>query len=161
MKLIAAVSENWGIGKRGGLLFSLPTDMRFFRATTTGAAVIMGRKTLESFPGGKPLKNRVNIVLTRDKGFECEGAVICRTKEEALQKAAEYENVFVIGGAEIYAMFESECTEAYLTKVREKADADKFLKNFDADESWNLIEESEVIEENGHKFTFCTYKKEN
>ena len=159
MKLIAAVSKNWGIGKNGNLLFSIPTDMKFFRETTKGAAVIMGRKTLDSFPGGNPLKNRVNIVLTRDENFEREGVFVCRTKEEALEKAAGYENVFVIGGEAIYSMFAEDCTEAYITKVDEAADADKFLKNFDEDPGWKLQKESEPVVENGHKFTFCTYVK--
>lgn len=159
MNLIVAVSKNYGIGKNGGLLFSLPTDMKFFRETTQNSAVITGRKTLESFPGGKPLKNRVNIVLTRDENFSAEGAVVCRTKDEALKKASEYDKVFVIGGEEIYKLFLPECDTAYVTKVESCADADKFFPNLDTSPEWRLAKASEPITENGHTFAFCTYKK--
>lgn len=159
MKLIAAVSRNWGIGKDGNLLFSLPSDMKFFRETTTGAAVIMGRKTLESFPGGKPLKNRTNIVLTHDETFSREGTEICFSKEEAAKKAAECENVFVIGGEAVYSLFLNDCDTAYITKVESFAQADKFFPNLDENPAWTLETQSEPICENGHSFTFCTYKK--
>lgn len=160
MILIAAASQNWGIGKDGKLLFSIPSDMKFFRETTSGAAVIMGRKTLDSFPGGKPLKNRVNIVLTNDKSFSREGAVVCHTKGEALEKAAAYDRVFVIGGEAIYSLFLDQCDTAYITKVSEFADADKFLPNLDELPGWHMESQSEPISENGHTFTFCTYRKD-
>lgn len=160
MKLIAAVSKNWGIGKDGALLFSIPSDMKFFRETTDGAAVIMGRKTLDSFPGGRPLKNRVNIVLTHDYGFSREGVVVCHSEDEVLKKAEEYENVFVIGGEEIYSLFLEDCDTAYITKVEEYAEADKFLPDLDGNPEWHLEKKSEPVCENGHTFTFCTYKKD-
>lgn len=160
MKLIAAVSKNWGIGKDGGLLFSIPTDMKYFRETTNGAAVIMGRKTLDSFPGGRPLKNRVNIVLTHDCNFYREGVIVCHSEEEVLNKASEYDNVFIIGGEAIYSLFLEDCDTAYITKVDEYAEADKFLPDLDGNPKWHLESESEPITENGHKFTFCTYKKD-
>lgn len=96
MNLIAAADENWGIGKNGGLLAHISGDMKYFRETTKGKIVVMGRKTLESFPGGKPLKNRVNIVLTGNKDFVPEGVVICHSVEETLEKLKEYpkEDVF-------------------------------------------------------------------
>lgn len=159
MNLIVAVSKNYGIGKDGNLLFSLPTDMKFFRETTKNSTVIMGRKTLDSFPGGKPLKNRVNIVLTGDENFSRDGAVVCRSKKEVLQKSAEYDNVFVIGGEAIYNLFLRECDTAYVTKVESFAEADRFFPNLDENPSWQLTEQSEPICENGHTFTFCTYKK--
>lgn len=159
MKMIAAVSKNWGIGRNGDLLFKIPSDMKFFRSTTSGAAVIMGRKTLDSFPNGAPLKNRVNIVLTRDKSFSKDGAVVCFSKEEALVEAQKHENVFVIGGAEIYKMFLDDCDTAYITKVDEDADADKFIDNLDLLSEWQLAECSEPQEDNGHTLRFCRYEK--
>lgn len=107
MNLIAAADENWGIGKNGGLLAHISGDMKYFRETTKGKIVVMGRKTLESFPGGKPLKNRVNIVLTGNKDFVPEGVVICHSVEETLEKLKEYpkEDVFIIGGGMIYKAF--------------------------------------------------------
>lgn len=161
MKMIAAVSKSWGIGKEGELLFRIPADMKFFREKTTGAAVLMGRKTLDSFPGGKPLKNRVNIVLTKNKDFSREGVVVCNTSEEALAEAKKYPEVFVIGGADIYKLFLSECSEAYITKVDADAPADKFIDNLDARPEWRLEKKSETQQDNGYKFCFCLYKRIN
>ena len=119
MNLIAAADENWGIGKNGGLLAHISGDMKYFRETTKGKIVVMGRKTLESFPGGKPLKNRVNIVLTGNKDFVPEGVVICHSVEETLEKLKEYpkEDVFIIGGGMIYKAFLPWCEKAYITHV--------------------------------------------
>ena len=159
MKMIVAVSKNWGIGKNGDLLFSIPSDMKFFRETTKGATVIMGRKTLDSFPGGKPLKNRINIVLTNDKNFAREGVVVCHSKEEVLAETEKYDNVFVIGGGAIYSMFLENCHTAYITKVNADADADTFIDNFDNLSEWELSEESLPSEDNGYVLRFCKYTK--
>lgn len=159
MKMIAAVSKNWGIGKEGKLLFRIPADMKFFRETTNGSAVIMGRKTLDSFPNSAPLKNRVNIVLTRDENFFREEAIICHTPEEILDEAKKYSNIFIIGGAEIYKIFLSECSEAYITKVEADAPADKFIDNLDELPDWKLADMSEPHEDNGYTFRFCRYTK--
>lgn len=159
MKLIVAVSKNWGIGRDNNLLFNIPSDMKFFRESTLNKAVIMGRKTLDSFPGGKPLKNRVNIVLTKDKSFSREGVIVCHTKEEALEILKNYDDVFVIGGEAIYNMFLDYCDTALVTRVDTFADADKFFKNLDEDDKWKLVYTSEAIEENGHTFRFSRYEK--
>jgi len=160
MKMIVAVSEDWGIGKDNGLLFSIPADMKFFRETTKDSVVIMGRKTLESFPGGKPLKNRVNIVLTGNKDYDTE-AVVCTSKEAVIEEAGKYsdKNIFVIGGASIYELFEDCCDTAYVTKVKALADADTFFMNLDEKEEWKLTEKSEPIEDNGYVIEFCKYSK--
>lgn len=160
MKMIAAVSKDWGIGMKNGLLFSIPADMKFFRETTKDNVVIMGRKTLESFPGGKPLKNRINIVLTSDKSYETD-AIVCNTKDEAVRAAAKYKDkdVFIIGGASIYNLFEDMCDTAYITKVRASAPCDIYLKNLDSDKNWIMSEESEIKKDNGYEFTFCKYVK--
>lgn len=159
VKIIAHADKKWGIGKNNGLMFRIPKDMKFFRETTSGAAVVMGRKTLDSFPNGQPLKNRVNIVLTGNKDFKREGAVVCHSKEEALEEAKKYPEVFVIGGAAVYHMFLEECDEALITKVDADGDADAFLDNLDSLPEWRLESESEPIEDNGYMIRFCRYVK--
>lgn len=161
MKMIVCVSEDFGIGYKGDLLFSLPPDMKFFREQTKEKVVIMGRGTLDSFPGGKPLKNRVNIVLTRDKDFSREGAEVFHSKEEILEYIKKFpkEDVFVIGGGQIYDMFRDDCSEALVTKVKKSVPCDTFFFNIDKDDKWALCEESEISEYEGTEFSFCTYKK--
>ena len=159
MKMIVCVSENYGIGNGGKLLFSLPPDMKFFRETTLGKCVIMGRSTLESFPGKKPLKNRENIVLSRSADFKCDGAVVFNTVEAA----AEYadfrfkEDAFVIGGAQIYKEFEPYCNEALVTKVYKTQEADAFFFNIDSSPNWILMEDSGVLEYEDLKYAFLKY----
>lgn len=159
MKMIAAVSKSWGIGRDNGLLFHIPADMKFFRETTMGCAVVMGRKTLDSFPNGAPLKNRVNIVLTQDTDFSRESVIVCHTKEEVLAKAKEFPEVFIIGGEMVYRLFLQDCDTAYITKVDADTQADKYIDDLDKDPQWYLTEESEVLEDNGYTFTFCKYTK--
>lgn len=159
MKLIVAVSENWGIGKDGDLLFSIPKDMKFFRETTMGKTVILGRKNLESFPGAKPLPKRPNIILTRDKSFTVDGATVVNSVDELLALPIDFDDAFVIGGEEIYRQLLPYCDLCYVTKVKETADSDKFMVNLDEEKEWELIAESEEIEDNGHIITFCTYER--
>lgn len=145
MNCIVAVDNHWGIGRRNGLLVSIPADMRFFRTETTGKTVIMGRTTLESFPGGKPLKNRFNIVVTRDPNYKVPDAAVVHSVEEAAELAGSYpsENVYVIGGASIYRQFLPYCDTAYVTKIDYLYDADTFFPDLDADPEWECTEESE------------------
>ena len=115
MNIIVAVDKNWAIGKENKLLVSIPADMKFFRSTTTGKVVVMGRKTLESFPNGLPLKNRTNIVLTKDKNYKVKDAIIVHSIEEALEELKNYasEDVYVIGGDSIYAQMLPYCDTAH------------------------------------------------
>lgn len=159
MKLIVAVSENWGIGKDNDLLFSIPQDMKFFRETTMGKTVILGRKNLESFPGKKPLPKRTNIILTRDNAFACEGAEICHSIDEVLAHPEASDDAFVIGGEEIYRQFLPYCDTCYVTKVKETVPADKFMVNLDELPEWKLTEEPAEIEDNGHIIKFCKYER--
>ncbi len=160
MKAIAAVSENWGIGKDNSLLFHIPEDMKFFRRTTADSVVIMGRKTLESFPGGKPLPKRVNIVLTRNKDYKMDGAVIVHSAEEASKEAEKYgKEIFIIGGADIYSLFLERCSQCLITKVAARPQADAFFPDLDALPGWELSEESKELEENGYTFKFTKYIK--
>lgn len=159
MKLIVAVSENWGIGKDNDLLFSIPTDMKFFRETTKGHTVVMGRKTLESFPGGKPLKNRLNIVLSKNLP-QGEGYTVVRDVEELLESLKTVDGeVFIIGGASVYKLLLPYADTALVTKVSKTVPADSFMPNLDADEHWVLADKSEPVFENGVEFSFCTYKR--
>lgn len=159
MKLIVAVSENWGIGKDNDLLFSIPKDMKFFRETTMGKTVILGRKNLESFPGAKPLPKRPNIILTRDKNFVCDGATVVNSIDELLALPVDFDDAFVIGGEEIYKQLLPYCDLCYVTKVKATAQADKFMVNLDELGEWELTNESEEIEDNGYTLTFCTYER--
>lgn len=161
MKMIVCVSQNYGIGNKGALLFSLPPDMKMFRETTRGKVVIMGRSTLDSFPGGQALKNRVNVVLTRDEGFERENTHVFHSKEAVLDFVSQYESddVYVIGGAQIYELFRDVCDEAIVTKVQKEVPCDTFFFDIDSDSKWTKAEESELLEHEGIRFTFCTYRK--
>ncbi len=161
MNLIAAVDSNWGIGKDGKLLTSIPKDMKFFREMTTGNVVVMGRKTLESFPGQKPLPNRVNIVLTRDPHYQAEGAVIVHDMDELKKALQPYpdQSVFVIGGEAIYRQLLAECDTAYLTKIDHVFDADAFFPDIDAMPEWQCISTSEEQTYFNLVYYFTVYQK--
>ena len=145
MNAIAAVDSRWSIGINGKLLVSIPADMQYFKRMTTGKAVIMGRKTLESFPGRRPLAGRINIVLTRDPGYEVPGATVVHSIEEAVSAAAEFapQDVFVIGGGQIYRDLLPYTDTAYITKVDYTYDADTRFPNLDEDPEWELAERGE------------------
>ena len=159
MNAIVAVDQKWGIGKNNDLLFSLKEDMRYFRAKTLGKVVIMGSNTLKSFPGGNPLKNRVNIVLYPG-GEEREDCRIVQNLEELKDALAPYptEDVFVIGGAMFYHTMLPYCTDVYVTKVAADGDAAVFFDNLDENAAFVLAEEGEEQEENGVRFRFTRYR---
>lgn len=161
MKIIVAADANWAIGKNGDLLWHLPSDMKFFRTTTSGHVCVMGRKTLDSFPGGKPLKNRVNLVLTANADFQREGCEVVHSVEEMLERVKEYESgeVFIIGGGVIYKAFLPYCDTAYVTRVNKVLEADTFFPDLDADPAWELTEKGEMLQENDLEFAFTTYKR--
>ena len=160
MNLIAAVSPEWGIGKNGDLLFHIKQDMKFFKETTMNHVVVMGRKTLDSFPNKKPLVNRVNIVLTRDRDFVRDGVIAVHSLDELLEEVKKYDDeVFVIGGGEVYKMLLPYCKRAYITKVEENAEADTFLPNIEKDEGWHIVSESEEFSENDKVFRFVVYER--
>jgi dihydrofolate reductase len=159
MKLIAVVSENWGLGLDGKLLFNLPQDMKFFKYITNNKIVVMGKKTLLSFPNSKPLPNRINIVLTRDKDFKEENVIVCHSLDELFKEIENFrsEDVFVIGGGNVFYQLQKYCDEIFITKVQKLVKADTFLYNFDEDENWMPVIKSKEFEENGMRFTFNTY----
>ena len=158
MVAIVAVSENWGIGKEGDLLFSIRQDMRRFRSLTSEHTVVMGRKTLESLPGGKPLPKRRNIVLT-SRSEAPEGVELAADIAELLALVAgePSEEVFVIGGGQVYAALLPHCEKVLLTKVYANAEADTFFPDLDADPAWKIAEKSELMEEEGLRFQYIDY----
>ncbi len=162
MKLIAAVDKNWAIGYKNQLLVSIPSDMKQFRQKTTGHIVVMGRKTLESFPGGLPLKNRRNIVLTSNRNYQVKDAVIVHSEEELKEELKKYDTdeIFVIGGESIYRMLEPLCDEAFITKIDHSYQADAHFPNLDADPSWVLKEESEENTCFNLEYVFTRYERE-
>ena len=145
MNLIVNVDKNWAIGLGSKLLVRIPQDMKYFRSMTTGHVVVMGRKTLESFPESKPLPNRVNIVLTRDQGYQAPGAVVVHSMEELKEELEKYsgEEIFVIGGGQIYRELLPLCDKAYVTKVDRAFDADVYFPDLDQDPQWKMTKVSE------------------
>ena len=158
---IVHADKEWGIGKGNDMMFSLPKDMKFFRETTMGHTVVMGGKTLRSFPNQKPLKNRVNIVLSR--GQVRDDCVIVRSYDElkAEMKARENEEIFIIGGGEIYRELLPYCHGAYVTKVDAVGGAEVFFPNLDKNENFVCAEEGEPIEDNGYFIRFTKYENKN
>lgn len=156
MQAVVCISENWGIGADGELLFHLSADMRRFRALTLGKTVIFGSRTLKTFPGGKPLAERRNIVLTRSEA-PIEGAELAHTREDALALAGP--DGVVIGGASIYTLLLPYCDSVKVTKVFAAPKADSFFPNLDNHPDWRRESESEVMEENGLKFQYIDYVK--
>ena len=158
MELIVAVYDDWGIGKDGTQPIALSADRKFFRETTRGAMVIVGRKTLADFPGGKPLPNRVNVVLTR-QDTKIDDVVICHSPEEAAVLAKMAERAMVIGGGSIYRQMLPYCDTAYVTKVHTCPESDTFFHNLDEDPHWQLTQTLQAGQENGIAYEMCLYKR--
>ena len=161
MNIIVAVDKNWAIGYQNKLLNSIPEDMKFFRETTTGKVVVMGRKTLESFPNGRPLKNRVNIVITNQKDYQVPGAIVLHSVEEALEYVKQYnsDDIYVIGGASIYEQMLPYCDVAHVTKIDYAYQADCFFPNLDELPEWKVTGESEEQTYYDLEYTFVKYEK--
>lgn len=160
MKIIVATAEDWGIGRDGHLLFKLPDDMKFFRETTMGKVVVMGYETLKSMPNGAPLKGRTNLVMSRKRMLEIDGATVVHSVDELFDKLAAFDtnDVFVIGGTSVYEQLLDYCTHALVTKVAAKADADSHFPNIDARENWHLSTTSEECMNNGISFAWTVYE---
>lgn len=156
MNLIVAVSRNYGIGKDGRLLFSIPEDMRYFRDMTMGSTVVMGRATLESLPGGRPLKGRRNIVLSRDPMFRAEGVSVVNTLSQLAELLEG--DAFVIGGEAVYRLLLDYCQRAYVTAVEAEPPADRFFPNLDEAEGWELESRSEPKLYEGLEYRFKVYR---
>ena len=158
MELIVAVYDDWGIGKDGTQPVALSADRKFFRQATKGAMVIVGRRTIEDFPGKQPLPGRVNVALTR-KGGEIPGFTVCKSPEEAAELAKTAERAMVIGGGSIYRQMLPMCDTAYITKVHATPESDTFFHNLDEDPDWELREVLQSGEEDGIAYDICLYKR--
>ena len=158
MDLIVAVYEDWGIGKDGTQPVALMADRKFFREATRGAAVIVGRRTVEDFPGGKPLPGRENIVLTR-QDITMEGFSVCHSPEEAAEYTKNARQVFVIGGGSVYRQMLPLCQKAYVTKVHCQVESDTWFPDLDADKDWHMTQVIQSGEENGIAYEMCLYER--
>ena len=158
MNLIVAVYEDWGIGRDGTQPVALSADRKFFRETTRGAMVIVGSRTIEDFPGKKPLPGRINVALTRSKE-EIPGFTVCHSPEEAMELARTAQNCFVIGGGSIYKQMLPFCDTAYVTKVHANPGSDTFFPDLDANEDWYLDQVVQSGEENGISYEMLLYKR--
>ena len=140
---------------------SIPEDMKFFRSETTGKVVVLGRKTLDTFPGGQPLKNRTNIILTRNPNYQVKGAIICHSVEEVLEELKKYnsEDVYIIGGDSIYKEFLPYCDVAHVTRTDHVYDAEAWFPNLEEDPAWVLTGESEEKTYFDLEFRFCRYER--
>ena len=159
MNRIALVDQNWAIGKDGEQIVYIPSDLKFFRETTMGHPVILGRKTLATFPGGRPLKGRRNLILSRNPGFSAEGGEVFASLDALL--AAAPEDSFVIGGASVYEALLDFCDTAYVTKIDAVFSADRWFPDLDARPGWRLEEEGPEREEKGLRFRCNLYRKTN
>jgi len=160
MNCIVNVDKNWGIGKNDQLLFAISADLRRFRALTTGKTVILGRRTLATFPGGRPLKNRRNLILSRNVGLQIEGAEVYPDLPTMLQavRGMGDDEICVIGGASVYDALLPYCTTAQVTKTLADGCADRFFPNLDNLPHWVVEWESEIMEENGVRFQYVDYR---
>lgn len=163
MNIIVAVDNKWAIGYNNQLLVRIPADQRFFRDETINKAVIMGRRTLESFPGGQPLKQRLNVVVTSDRKYKVKDAVVVHSIEEALEAVKDYrsEDVFVIGGSSIYNQMLDLCNVAHVTKIDYSYAADTYFPNLDLKEEWVLTGESDEQTYYDLTYTFCKYERKH
>lgn len=161
MNLIVAVDKNWAIGKGNKLLVSIPADMKFFRETTVGKVVVMGRKTLETFPGGQPLKKRTNIVLTKDKNFAVKDATVVHSIEALLEELKQYddEEIYVIGGESIYRQLLPYCNLAHVTKINHAYEADTYFPNLDEDKEWEVTGISDEQTYFNLEYEFVKYER--
>ena len=161
MNIIAAVDNNWAIGRDGHLLVSIPNDMKLFRQETEGKVIILGRKTLATFPGKRPLENRKNIILSEDRELQVKDALVLNSVEEVLNEVKKYrsEDVYVVGGASIYEQFLPYCDVAHITKIDFEYFADRHMPNLDRDGEWKITEESDAQTYFDLCYTFTKYER--
>ena len=161
MNCIVAVDNNWAIGYKNNLLVSIPADMRFFRDTTIGKVVVMGKNTLESFPGGKPLAKRTNIVVALEKDYKVPGATVVNSIEEAIEAVKDYDtnDVYIIGGGSIYRQFLPYCDTAHVTKIDYEYEADTYFPNLDEDDEWELTGDSDEQTYYDLEYRFLRYER--
>lgn len=145
MNLIVAVDRNWAIGCKNSLLVSIPADHKFFRQETIGKVVVLGRKTLETFPQGQPLNNRTNIIMSTNSNYHVKGAIVVHSKEELMEELKKYESedIYIIGGESVYRMMLPDCDVAHVTKIDHAYEADAYFPNLDEMEEWEITADSD------------------
>lgn len=161
MNLIAAVDSNWAIGNKERLLVSIPNDHKHFREETTGKVVVLGRKTLQTFPQGLPLKNRTNIILSRDRDYKVKDALVVHSVEELLEELKKYhsDDVYVIGGESIYRQLLPYCRTAHVTKIDHAYEADAYFPDLDSDPEWEITADSDEMTYFDIAYTFLKYER--
>lgn len=161
MNLIVAVDSNWAIGNKERLLVSIPNDHKHFREETTGKVVVLGRKTLQTFPQGLPLKNRTNIILSRDRNYEVKDALVVHSVEELLEELKKYneEDVYVIGGESVYRQLLPYCQTAHVTKIDHSYEADAYFPDLDSDPEWEITADSDEMTYFDIAYTFLKYER--
>ena len=163
MNLIVAVDNNWAIGNKNELLIRIPNDMKHFREETSGKVVVLGRKTLETFPQGLPLKNRTNIILSKDKNYKVKDAIVVHSIEELLEELKNYpdENIYIIGGDSVYRQLLPYCNVAHVTKIEHTYEADAFFPDLDKDSEWEITAESDEQTYFDIAYYFLKYERKN
>lgn len=161
MNIIAAVDRNWGIGRKGRLLVSIPNDQKHFREETMGKVVVLGRKTLQTFPQGMPLQGRINIILSRDRNFAVKGGIVVHSMEELFRELKKYppEDVYCIGGESVYAQLLPYCDTAHITKIDHAYEADTYFPNLDQDPEWEIAADSDELTYFDIAYTFLKYER--
>jgi dihydrofolate reductase len=161
MNIIAAVDKNWAIGNKGDLLVRIPADLKLFQSETLGKVVVLGRKTLDTFPGKKPLFGRTNIVLTRDAAFKKDGATIVHSEDELLTELKKYpsEDIFIIGGESVYRLMLPYCDTAHITKIDYAYAADSFFPNLDDSPDWQITADSDEQSYFDITYEFLRYER--
>lgn len=161
MNMIVAVDERWAIGNKNKLLVSIPNDQKHFREETTGKVIVLGRKTLETFPQGMPLANRTNIVLSADKKFTVKGAEVVHSVEELLETLKQYpeDSIYIVGGESVYRQMLPYCDVVHVTKIDRRYEADSFFPNLDEDDQWEITADSDEQYYFDITYTFYEYRR--
>ena len=163
MNLIVAVDNNWAIGNKNELLVRIPNDHKHFREETTGKVVVLGRKTLETFPQGLPLKNRTNIILSTNKDYQVKDAIVVHSIEELLEELKKYqkEDIYIIGGDSVYRQMLPYCNVAHITKIDHEYEADAYFPNLDTDEDWEITADSDEQTYFDIAYQFLKYERKS
>lgn len=161
MNAIVAVDQNWAIGNKNDLLIRIPNDQKHFREETTGKVVVLGRKTMETFPQGMPLQNRTNIILTSDINYKVKGAIVVHSIEALLEELQKYneEDIYIIGGESVYRQMLPYCKVVHVTKIDRTYDADSYFPNLDLDEEWHLTADSDEQTYFDIEYYFLKYER--
>ncbi len=163
MNLIVAVDNNWAIGNKNELLIRIPNDHKHFREETTGKVVVLGRKTLETFPQGQPLQKRTNIILSTDPNYEVKGAIVVHSIEELLTELKKYkeEDIYIIGGESVYRQMLPYCKVAHVTKIDHEYVADTYFPNLDTDDEWEITADSDELTYFDIAYQFLKYERKH